>query len=61
MDNAIASRQEEVKLTKDAVVDKEAIDTNKPNLVKAASIEQNKNSLLNPSLYSDPSKKDNSI
>ena len=49
IDNTIASRQE-VGLTKDAAADEEAIDTNKPNLVKAASIEQDKNSPPNPGL-----------
>ena len=44
------------------MADKEkAINTNKPNLVKAASIKQNKNSLPNFSLYGNPGKKDNSV
>ena len=42
------------------VVDKEAIDTNKPNSVKATSTEQDENSPPNPSLRGNPGK-DNSI
>jgi hypothetical protein len=62
MDNTIASRREnKVKPTKDTAVDKEAININKPNLAKAASTEQDKNSLSNPSLRGDLSKKNNSI
>jgi hypothetical protein len=62
MDNTIASRQEnKIKPTKNAVADEEAININKPNLAKAASIEQNENSFSNFSLRGDPGKKDNSI
>ena len=40
--------------------DEEAIDTNKPNLAKAASTEQDKNSPPNPGLRGNPGK-DNSV